>query len=86
MKQLPTWVIWLTASATLLASADTRAADYCIDAVTGSDSGSGLCSTAPWRSFQPSICFGFNSGDRGGSGTSVMLSGTASLADVCHPA
>ena len=29
---------------------------------------------------------GFNSGDRGGSITMEMLSGTVSLAVVCHPA
>jgi hypothetical protein len=29
---------------------------------------------------------GFSSGDRGGSGSRVMLSGTTSFADMCHPA
>src|SRR5215203_499291 len=29
---------------------------------------------------------GFNSGDRGGSGTSVMLAGTVSLGETCQPA
>jgi len=39
-------------------------ADYCIDAATGSDAASGLCSEQAWESFDPSTTFPFQYGDR----------------------
>ncbi len=38
------------------------------------------------RMYCQMFSIGFSSGHLGGSGTSVMLGGTVSLSDTCHPA
>ena len=39
-------------------------ADYCIDAATGDDGASGLCTDRAWQTFSPTICYAFVPGDR----------------------
>ncbi len=47
----------------LLAAGAARGSDYCVDAATGSDAASGLCSDRPWATLDPTVRFPFQAGD-----------------------
>lgn len=51
-------------AAALLGPSALPAADYCVDAASGSDSASGLCSQQAWKSLAPTYTFAFQPGDQ----------------------